>query len=197
MATSSTWDEPESGSPRFSGWPFLGLAAGPPLALALTRPMLGWLASAAGALLAATLPIADGDPWPWPIPHGLVLLALLFAVVAREKAHRIVLEERARIARDLHDVVAHHMSLVVVQAETAPYRVPDLPDSARAELASIGDAARAALTETRAADRAAPGRRRARPRPATRRRPARRTRRGRPAGRGAGGGRGRGRRAAR
>ncbi|MGH3928832.1 MAG: sensor histidine kinase, partial [Pseudonocardiaceae bacterium] len=43
-----------------------------------------------------------------------------------------------------------HMSLVVVQAETAPYRVPDLPDTARAELAAISEAARSALNETRA-----------------------------------------------
>ena len=41
------------------------------------------------------------------------------------------------------------MSLVVVQAETAPYRVPGLPDEARRELAAIGETARSALTETR------------------------------------------------
>jgi len=67
-----------------------------------------------------------------------------------EKERRLVLEERSRIARDLHDIVAHHMSLVVVQAETAGYRIPDLPESARDELASISGSARAALAETRA-----------------------------------------------
>jgi signal transduction histidine kinase len=71
-------------------------------------------------------------------------------VTTAEKARRVVLEERARIARDLHDIVAHHMSLVVVQAETAGYRVPDLSESARAELVSIGESARSALIETRA-----------------------------------------------
>jgi signal transduction histidine kinase len=71
-------------------------------------------------------------------------------VSSAEKARRVLLEERARIARDLHDIVAHHMSLVVVQAETAGYRVPDLTDSARAELLAIGETARSALTETRA-----------------------------------------------
>ena len=67
-----------------------------------------------------------------------------------ETQRRLVLEERARIARDLHDIVAHHMSLVVVQAETAGYRHPDLPDVAREELESISASARAALAETRA-----------------------------------------------
>jgi signal transduction histidine kinase len=67
-----------------------------------------------------------------------------------EREARVVLEERARIARDLHDIVAHHMSLVVVQAETAPYRVADLSDAAREELESISASARSALAETRA-----------------------------------------------
>nr|WP_184830212.1 sensor histidine kinase [Jiangella mangrovi] len=66
-----------------------------------------------------------------------------------EKARRTVLEERSRLARDLHDVVAHHMSMVVVQAETAPYRLEDLPDDARAEFASISGSARQALDEIR------------------------------------------------
>lgn len=71
-------------------------------------------------------------------------------VSSAEMERRLVLEERARIARDLHDIVAHHMSLVVVQAETAGYRHPDLNDSARTELESISSSARAALAETRA-----------------------------------------------
>jgi signal transduction histidine kinase len=66
-----------------------------------------------------------------------------------EKARRTVLEERARIARDLHDVVAHHMSMVVVQAESAPYRLEDLSDQVRAEFASISRSAREALNEVR------------------------------------------------
>ena len=66
-----------------------------------------------------------------------------------ERARRAVLEERARIARELHDVVAHHMSLIAVRAETAPYRLSDLPESARAEFGSLSDVAREALTEMR------------------------------------------------
>jgi signal transduction histidine kinase len=66
-----------------------------------------------------------------------------------EKARRTVLEERTRIAREMHDVVAHHMSMIAVQAETAPYRLGDLPASAREEFTSIAGAAREALTDMR------------------------------------------------
>jgi signal transduction histidine kinase len=66
-----------------------------------------------------------------------------------ERARRAVLEERARIARELHDVVAHHMSLIAVRAESAPYRLGDLPESARAEFASLSEVAREALAEMR------------------------------------------------
>ncbi|GIJ77547.1 Signal transduction histidine kinase [Micromonospora phaseoli] len=66
-----------------------------------------------------------------------------------EKSRRAVLEERTRIARELHDVVAHHMSMIAVQAETAPYRLAAVPDPARAEFAAIADSARAALTDMR------------------------------------------------
>ncbi len=45
-----------------------------------------------------------------------------------DEARRTVLEERTRIAREMHDVVAHHMSLIAVQAETAPYRLDDLSE---------------------------------------------------------------------
>ena len=66
-----------------------------------------------------------------------------------ERARRAVLEERARIARELHDVVAHHMSLIAVRAETAPYRLSDLPESAHTEFGSISEVAREALAEMR------------------------------------------------
>ena len=66
-----------------------------------------------------------------------------------ERARRAVLEERTRIARELHDVVAHHMSLIAVQAETAPYRLSDLPESTVAEFGSLSGVAREALAEMR------------------------------------------------
>jgi signal transduction histidine kinase len=66
-----------------------------------------------------------------------------------ERARRAVLEERTRIARELHDVVAHHVSLIAVRAETAPYRLPGLPEPARAEFGSLSEQARATLAEMR------------------------------------------------
>jgi signal transduction histidine kinase len=66
-----------------------------------------------------------------------------------ERARRAVLEERTRIARELHDVVAHHLSLIAVQAETAPYRLGELPEQARAEFGSLSGVAREAMTEMR------------------------------------------------
>jgi signal transduction histidine kinase len=66
-----------------------------------------------------------------------------------EKARRAVLEERTRIAREMHDVVAHHMSMIAVQAETAPFRLTDLPPPARDEFVAIAGAARAALADMR------------------------------------------------
>jgi signal transduction histidine kinase len=66
-----------------------------------------------------------------------------------EKARRAVLEERTRIAREMHDVVAHHMSMIAVQAETAPFRLPGLPDPVRHEFASIAGSAREAMVDMR------------------------------------------------
>jgi signal transduction histidine kinase len=57
--------------------------------------------------------------------------------------------ERARLARDLHDVVAHHVSLVAVRAESAPYTHPDMDDDARRVLNDIAEDARSALGELR------------------------------------------------
>lgn len=60
-----------------------------------------------------------------------------------------VLAERARLARDLHDVVAHHVSLIAVRAETATYTDPELGEPARRVLAEIAAEARLALDELR------------------------------------------------
>jgi signal transduction histidine kinase len=73
---------------------------------------------------------------------------------AREAAEGMLADhlargERARIARELHDVVAHHISVIAVQAETARLTTPGLPDAGAQRFAAIGDTARAGLTEMR------------------------------------------------
>ncbi|MEE1738585.1 sensor histidine kinase [Streptomyces sp. BE147] len=66
-----------------------------------------------------------------------------------ERAQRTLLEERTRIARELHDVVAHHMSVITVQADSAPYRIDGLPAEAREEFTAIAASARESLGEMR------------------------------------------------
>ncbi|MDA8369979.1 MAG: sensor histidine kinase [Nocardiopsaceae bacterium] len=57
--------------------------------------------------------------------------------------------ERARIAREMHDVVSHSLSVMVVQADGAVYSLRSRPDRAEQALAAIGDTGRAALAEMR------------------------------------------------
>lgn len=66
-----------------------------------------------------------------------------------ERSRRTLLEERARIARELHDVVAHHMSVITVQADSAPYRLPGMEEPVREEFAAIAASARESLGEMR------------------------------------------------
>ncbi|WP_225625593.1 sensor histidine kinase [Streptomyces werraensis] len=70
-------------------------------------------------------------------------------LTAEERARRTLLEERSRIARELHDVVAHHMSVISIQAQVAPHLVQDPPDELRENLAGIRQNAVEALTELR------------------------------------------------
>ncbi|MFI9509860.1 histidine kinase [Nocardia sp. NPDC052566] len=136
------------------------------VAMRATPQIVGLVWAATSLLFATTMAGGDlaGSSWTWPISlAAVVLLALLvrWLVQSRqqllrkeeenevERARRAILEEKARIARDLHDVVAHHMSLVVVQAQTAPYRVEGVTPEARAEFESIGATAREALNEIR------------------------------------------------
>jgi signal transduction histidine kinase len=97
---------------------------------------------------------------------GLVLTAipLLFGAVVRtrrsgqrklveqERRHsgeRALLEERQRIARELHDVVAHHMSVIAIQAEAAPYKSADPPPELVESFGEIRSSALTGLTELR------------------------------------------------
>jgi signal transduction histidine kinase len=66
-----------------------------------------------------------------------------------DRARLAVLEQRTRFARELHDVVAHHMSLMAIRAESAPHRLGALPEPVRAEFGSLSGSAREALADMR------------------------------------------------
>jgi signal transduction histidine kinase len=125
--------------------------------------------AAAAVITAAVLPTAVLFQGP-PVTAPVALLVVWFLVIghrvrrtrteaaSRRESQQAVearlLEftargERARIARELHDVVAHHISMISVQAETARLTVPGMPEDGAKRLLAIGETARTALTEMR------------------------------------------------
>ena len=137
------------------GW--LGLAAAPLISFARIRPprVSLW---ALGVMLALT---------PWKLLHDgwrelitavfASLLGWAWGELARSRCirreqerRRIVSDERARLARELHDVIAHNVSLMVVQAGAAADVFDKRPERALAALATIQEAGRSALGELRA-----------------------------------------------
>ena len=104
------------------------------------------------------------DPGATPSAVFLTAVPILLGVVIRvrrsgerqleeqERRHsgeRALLEERQRIARELHDVVAHHMSVIAIQAEAAPYKTADPPPELVESFGEIRASALAGLAELR------------------------------------------------
>ena len=81
--------------------------------------------------------------------HESTQRAIAVEVAATERTMAAVVEERTRIARELHDVVAHSMSVMVVQAGAAEQSVEDDPEFARKALAAIRTTGTGALAEMR------------------------------------------------
>ncbi|MFE7619187.1 sensor histidine kinase [Streptomyces sp. NPDC057496] len=85
--------------------------------------------------------------------RGLVVartrLVVQEELTAEERARRTLLEERNRIARELHDVVAHHMSVISIQAQVVPHLVDNPSDELRENAEGIRRNAVDALTELR------------------------------------------------
>ncbi len=67
----------------------------------------------------------------------------------RLEGERALLQERQRIARELHDIVAHHMSVIAIQAEAAPRKVADPPPELMESFADIRASALSGLSELR------------------------------------------------
>jgi signal transduction histidine kinase len=105
-----------------------------------------WFALILWAIIALVLVLADALTGRYAAEASL---AEQTALRQRDLARQAVLEERTRIARELHDVVAHHMSVVALQAEAAPYKIADLSPAAKQAFEVLRDAAREALAETR------------------------------------------------
>lgn len=131
--------------------------------LGLIQLIAAGLAGAAAAVFQPSIPSGNSLIVTMSVVAGIYLIAVLFtgrlrlgdeltrerAHTAQEQAKRELVEERTRIARELHDVVAHSMSIIQVQASTARYRVPELLPEAASEFDDIAASARSALVEMR------------------------------------------------
>ena len=121
-----------------------------------------------GFIVASQLdPRADGDAWlvKYSLVAGWMIVALVVAELIRSR--RTVLQQRASVeaearqrregeqrlelAQELHDVLAHHISLINVQAGVALHLIDEQPERARPALADIKEASREALRELRGA----------------------------------------------
>ncbi|MCC8243034.1 sensor histidine kinase [Saccharothrix luteola] len=112
---------------------------------------LPWYIAVAEAVVIPTVAWAMGN-----VGRELALRNRQLAVLTEQlrteqelRTERALTEERLRIARELHDVVAHHMSVIAVQTGLAGYVFDDDPTTARAAVDTIGATSREALREMR------------------------------------------------
>ncbi|MGW9248518.1 sensor histidine kinase [Streptomyces badius] len=125
----------------------LVLSTAPALFLALRTPPLPHSGLAATVLVFATATVLGSALRSLRLARkDLVVQAEL---TTEERARRTLLEERNRIARELHDVVAHHMSVISIQAQVAPHLVERPTEELRENLAGIRENALEALAELR------------------------------------------------
>ncbi len=160
--------------PTLSDWPlqihvlpYLPVLA---MTLARTKAGQGWGISSLAIVLAAAggivqIPRAGTKSLVWAL---LVVTATIVAgygmqqrrraleqadaaerTTVEERAKRTSLQERALIARELHDIIGHHLSLIALRTDSARYRVPDVSEAAQEEFRALGVAAREALDEAR------------------------------------------------
>ncbi|MBO3752005.1 two-component sensor histidine kinase [Streptosporangiaceae bacterium NEAU-GS5] len=124
-----------------------------------------WIAAGAAAgylLLAAGLRLRGSPDQPSDFLLFFLALAACWAAGAwmrdRREAEAVrradsvaaaMSQERARIARELHDIVTHHVTAMVIQADAATYLVSQAPDRAMAGLTAIGETGRRALADLR------------------------------------------------
>lgn len=157
-------------------WPVTGMLAHCLLIAVLALRHSWWWAVSGwslGVVLTALSPLLGGEMLEeGGVANGVVLVSLSGAIgllgamvrlwglsssrveqaeslSVEEARRRRELEERNRIARELHDVVAHSMSVISVQATTARYRNPGIDAAAQREFEEIAGSSREALGEMR------------------------------------------------
>jgi signal transduction histidine kinase len=151
---------------------FLSLVVAIVAAVSAGRRTGAWIVTGAGfALLNALGVLVPFGPFQlkdWSAAHALVTLTWLLLILTgaelvrirseraaesrrtrAEEERRRASEERLRIARELHDVLAHNISMINVQAGVALHLIDERPEQARTALAAIKEASKEALSEVR------------------------------------------------
>jgi signal transduction histidine kinase len=149
-----TWGGGAAGGSRGDGAQYAALGLTVPfLVLALTTGATGvaagtetWVLT---VVLAALVPAAAWAGVARRSRAQALLHTAATQVIAGTLVEHTARGERARIVRELHDVVAHHISMISVQAETARLTTPGMPPAGAQRLSEIGEVARAGLTEMR------------------------------------------------
>ncbi|GAA4567087.1 sensor histidine kinase [Planotetraspora kaengkrachanensis] len=148
---------------RFAGWPiYLGAFAGLLALVSGVTAVRVWVpfATVGGVAMA----VATGPPEGWQ-PAPMITIAVVWAAVtvlaaratqvrrklAEEEAAGRVVEERLRIARELHDVLSHSLATISLQAGVGLHLVDDRPEQAREALQAIRQVSNDALAQARAA----------------------------------------------
>jgi signal transduction histidine kinase len=172
LVLGATWVQFELGGEAFAPWFAVLMALYAVGSHGNRRAAVTGAVVTAVVVLAGDIPkLVAGDPVEDVVPAWLVLAGLWglgrwirhrrretealetrAAVAERdsaEQAARAVADERARIARELHDLVAHSMGVIVIQSQAGQRALDGRPDLARSALASIENSGRQGLAEMR------------------------------------------------
>jgi signal transduction histidine kinase len=152
--------------PPDAGPPYLALAFAIVGAIARGARLWAWISVATGWILSVVAAVVVGLSWQ-PLRIILTTLGILIVTgigegmrtrrdhfaeisnVMAQRQHNEVQAERVRIARELHDVLAHSLSQINVQAGVGLHLMDAHPEKAKAALASIKESSKTALDEVR------------------------------------------------